>query len=361
MPATTPTSAVDCVGPAIETAKNTMFKPFQWAKWWRIGLIGLATGEAAGSGGCNFNVGDLANLGKQPPQQTEFLQSTPWGNLPMAQIAALVTILIVLLVLLVLVHLYIGSVLRFVLLEAVAKGKYRIREGWNRWHAHGVRYFGFQLLLLGISLLGYGVLVGLPVLAGYSLGIFKAASQNWAVIAIGVLLLLPLVMLFAVGMAVVMVLFKDFGVPMMALENLPAIEAWRRVWAGVKGTKGDYLFYLLMKIVLTLAAAIIVGIVQFIIFLIPVIVLVAVGVGVFAAVPELIKSPAGIAMLATVVITAVFVLMFVGAIIASPAVVFFQAYVLEFFKGRYEPLRQWMHPEPPAPPEMPTPPPLPAM
>ncbi|MEO6120274.1 MAG: hypothetical protein ABIP12_06240 [Terriglobales bacterium] len=353
-------NAVDCVGPAFETAKTMMFKPFQWAKWWRIGLLGLATGEAAGSGGCNFNLGDLSELGKAtrtPPQ--EFLQSVPpWQNLPMAQLAALITILVVLLVLLVLVHLYIGSVLRFVLFDAVTRGRYRIREGWNRWHAHGMRYFGFQLLLIFISLVGYGVLIGLPVLVGVSLGVFKNAQQHWGLIALGVLVFLPLVLLFALALAIVLVFFKDFAVPIMALENLPAMDAWRRVLAMVKPAKGEYALYIIMKIGLTIGAAIVVGIAQFIVFIIPIIIVVAIGVGVFAAVPGLIKTPAGIALVVTVAVMVVFVLMLVGAIIAAPVVVFFQAYVLTFFSSRYEPLWRLMYP---APPPIPEPPPLPAM
>lgn len=353
-------SAVDCVGPALETAKNIMFKPFQWAKWWRIGLLGLATGEAAGSGGCNFNLGDLSKLGESTSRPgQEFLQSTPWHGLSPAQIAVVVTVLVMLLVLLVVVHLYIGSVLRFVLFDAVTRGRYRLREGWSRWQAHGVRYFGFQLLLIFISLVGYGVLIGLPVMAGVSMGVFKNAQQHWGLIALGVLIFLPLVLLFALGMAVVIVLFKDFGVPMMALEELPGMEAWRRVWAMVRGAKGDYALYIILKIGLTMLAAIVVGIVQFFLFIIPAIIAVAIGVGVFAAVPDLIKSPAGIALVATVAVVGIFALMTVGAIIASPAVVFFQAYVLTFFSSRYEPLWKLMCPAPPPPPVMPEPPPLP--
>ncbi len=354
-----PKSAIDCVGPAIESAKNMMFKPFQWGKWWRIGLLGLATGEAAGSGGCNFNLGDLSKIGESTSRKQEFLQSVPpWQNLPLAQMAVLITVLVVLLVLLVLVHLYIGSVLRFVLFDAVTRGRYRIREGWNRWHAHGVRYFGFQLLVIFISLLGYAVLVGLPVWVGVSLGVFKNAQQHWGLIALGVLVLLPLVIVFALGVAIVMVLFKDFAVPIMALENIPAMDAWQRVWAMLKPAKGEYAIYILLKVGLTMLTAIALGIVQFILFIIPVIIAVAIGVGVFAAVPNLIKTPAGIALVVTVAVMGVFILMLVGAIIAAPVVVFFQTYVLTFFSSRYEPLWRLMNP---APPSMPEPPPLPAM
>ena len=38
------------------------------------------------------------------------------------------------------------------LLDAVATGRYRLREGWKRWSSHGLRYFLFQLVMIVISL-----------------------------------------------------------------------------------------------------------------------------------------------------------------------------------------------------------------
>lgn len=361
-----PKSAVDCVSPAFDTAKNMMFKPFQWSRWWRVALLGLATGEAASSGSCNFNIpSDLANLGKTQPQPEQFLQSSSpiWQGFSTGQIAGLVTILVVLVVMLVLVHLYIGSVLRFVLFDAVTRGRFRIREGWKRWHDQGVSYFRFQLGLLAVSLMGYGVLMGLPLAIAWSTGLFQNAKEHWGMIALMVLVCLPLVIAFAVTIAVVMVLFKDFGVPMMAVENLSSSAAWERLRGMMKPVKGDYAIYIVMKIVLGLAAAIAMGIVQFIVFLVPIIILVAVAVGVVAAVPDIIKNPAGLAFVITTVVVVAFIMVFIAAILAAPVVVFFQSYVLQFFSSRYEPLWKWLYPAPdmPEPPAIPPPEPLPAM
>jgi hypothetical protein len=136
------------------------------------------------------------------------------------------------------------------------------------------------------------------------------------------------------------------------------------VWTMVKAAKGDHVIYILLKVGLTLLTAVILAVVQFILFIIPAIIAVAIGVGIYAAVPGLLKTPSGIALVVTVAAMGIFLLLLVGAVVAAPVVVFFQAYVLTFFSSRYEPLWKWMHPPDPAPlppPIIPEPPPLPAM
>ena len=60
---------------------------------------------------------------------------------------------------------------------------------------------------------------------------------------------------------------KDFVVPQMALEDVSAIEGWRRLWPRIKGEMGGYAAYIGMKIVMAIGAAIILGIVSAIVFL----------------------------------------------------------------------------------------------
>src|SRR5258707_1702590 len=86
-----------------------------------------------------------------------------------------------------------------------------------------------------------------------------------------VLFLVELV--FVVAQLLVHVFTKDFVVPQMALEEIGAIEGWRRLWPQIKAEKGGYAGYIGMKIVLAIGAAIILGVVSAIVillFLIPV-------------------------------------------------------------------------------------------
>src|ERR1051325_18983 len=50
-----PLSALDCVRPAVNRTEKSLFHPFRWGYWWRVALLGLATGEAALQGGVGFH------------------------------------------------------------------------------------------------------------------------------------------------------------------------------------------------------------------------------------------------------------------------------------------------------------------
>src|SRR4051812_25609936 len=118
-------SAVDCVSPAIERLKWLLFKPFRWAVWWRLAIIALAvSGEALGN---LFRIPDLANATRRG--KSDFLAAPDIfaGIAHEPYFIALLALLVFLFVLLIFVHMYVGSVLRFVLFDAVSTGQYRLR------------------------------------------------------------------------------------------------------------------------------------------------------------------------------------------------------------------------------------------
>src|SRR5689334_19105569 len=114
-------SAIDCVGPAFERVKWLLIKPFRWSVWWRLAVIALAI---SGSGfNVVFRIPDLISATHRGRQDF-----SPWSDITQQpHFLALVILLAFLVALLVFVHLYISSVLRFILFGAVATGSYRIR------------------------------------------------------------------------------------------------------------------------------------------------------------------------------------------------------------------------------------------
>jgi hypothetical protein len=144
---------------------------------------------------------------------------------------------------------------------------------------------------------------------------------------------------------VVHVFTKDFVVPEMALENISAIEGWRRLLPMLKAEKGSYAGYIGMKIVMSLGAAVVVGIVTFIvllIFLIP--------VGGFGVIAVMAGKTAGLTWnLYTITLAVVMgcvvlaVLLYIVSLISVPAIVFFPAYSIYFFASRYPSLDTLMH------------------
>ena len=146
-------------------------------------------------------------------------------------------------------------------------------------------------------------------------------------------------------------LTKDFVVPQMALEGIGAFEGWRRLWPMMLAEKGGYVVYIVMKVVLAIAAGIMIGIVTFILgvfFVVPTAVLGVVGV--------MAGKSAGLTWNAYTITLAVvvgcilfFFFLYLVSLISVPAIVFFPAYSIYFFAGRYPALSRALYPAPPTP------------
>jgi hypothetical protein len=172
---------------------------------------------------------------------------------------------------------------------------------------------------------------------------------------LGGMLLFFVVMGFILLSLIVHVLTKDFVVPEMALENISAIEGWRRLLPMLQAEKGSYAGYIGMKIVMALGASVVVGIVAFLvllIFLIP--------VGGFGVIAVWAGKAAGLTWnLYTITLAVVVgcivlaVILYVVSLISVPAIVFFPAYSIYFFASRYPALEALLRPPPPIAPPVP--------
>src|SRR4029077_16731162 len=151
--------------------------------------------------------------------------------------------------------------------------------------------------------------------------------------------------------AVIQALAKDFLVPMMALENLDFAGGWRRLLGMIGLEKGRFAIYLLLKLVLAIAA----GILFTIIAIVP---------ALLVFVPGMIAVLAGRAAgvgwnVSTISLAIIFgsllflLLIYLVALVSVPATVFFPAYAIHFFASRYPNLTAVLNPAPPPAPESP--------
>jgi len=359
-----PLSAVDCVQPAIQHAREQLFRPFRFGQWSRLALVGFLAAELHTSG-CNFNSFNFP--ASQPRRSQEFL-ATPFPHIDparIAQLAGLIGAIVVLMIVLFFVFLYLNSVFRFILFDSVIKKRCSIGEGWSRWHRAGRRYFVWQLVFLITEFLALGVLIGVPLACAGLLGWFRNADQHIARSVLGVMLLIGLFLVFVLLAVAVQLLAKDFLVPIMALEDVDFADGWSRLVALIRPEPGKYAIYLLLKIVLALAAAILFGILT----LIPIFaIVVPAALAVFAGYKADLGWSVATVSLAIIGGAILFsLLLYLVALVSVPATVFFPAYALYFFASRYPKLDALLNPPPPAPelppiPESPPPfepPPLP--
>jgi hypothetical protein len=352
-----PISAIDAISPAFQHTKQQLLQPFRAAQWAKLALVGFLAGELS-SGGCN---GGNFHMPSQTGGGQRFVDSGLPNFDPM-MLVPLLGLLIVIAIVFWILFLYVSSVMRFVLFDSVIAKRCEIALYWGRRHGAGLRYFVWQLLFLLAMVAGLTILVGIPAAFALAAGWFKDPRQHAVpLILIGILVFF-VVLSFMVFALVVHVLTKDFVVPTMALENFSAVEGWRRLWPMLKAEKGSYAGYIGMKIVMSLGAAVVVGIITFIvllIFLIP--------VGGFSVIAVMAGKTAGLTWnlytitLAVVVGCVVLaVLLYIVSLISVPAIVFFPAYSIYFFASRYPALDALLRPPPQmVPPILPVIPPLP--
>lgn len=351
------TSATDVITPAIEHAKQQLFQPFRLKQWTKLALVGLLAGELS-SGGCNFNFPTI-------PQHTDasnHFAPAVFASSPISAgvMAVLITLLVAAALVFIVVFMYLNSMMRFVLFDSVVTRECRIRESWRRRTRPGFQYFlwqiGFGLVVWIIAVVIFGGPVGLAFLLGW----FKNTQEHMIGLILGGIGLFFIFCAFLILVATTAVMTKDFIVPQMALEGISAVEGWRRLLQMMKPEKWKYAGYIGMKIILAIAAGILVTIVSVIVIL--VLAIPIGGLGIIAVLggkaAGMQWGPVTIALAVVVGCIAFVVIMYLVCLISVPTIIFFPAYALYFFAGRYSLLRNVLYPlpvPPQGPPGLPPP------
>jgi hypothetical protein len=332
-----PTTVTDAVSLAFEHTKRQLFQPFRFWQWTRLAAVGLLAGEMS-SGGCNFSHNLQRSASRIP-------------NIDPAILGAVIAVALVSGLVVAIVVMYISSVMRFILFDSVLTKECRIRAGWMRRQIPGLKYFLWQIGFAIAVLVVMAILIGIPVAIAFSLGWIQHYSEHTLALILGGIVIFFVVLAFAVAAAVIQVLTKDFVVPQMALEGIGAVEAWRRLWPMIEAELGGYAAYIGMKILLAIMA----GVAMFIVSLI---------IGLMVAIPTLglaiiaifTGKSAGLTWNAYTITVSVAVglillaaFLYLMALIAVPVIVFFPAYSIYFFAGRYRALNQILYPAPAAP------------
>jgi hypothetical protein len=254
-----------------------------------------------------------------------------------------------------LIMLYVNSVFRFILLESVLRDRCEIGPGWNRWQRQGWSYFLWQLGFNLLVLFAVGIVVALALGVAAATGALRDPREHVALLIAGGVVLFFVLMAMLLVNVVIWLFTKDFVVPMMALDDVGAVEGWRRFLPMLGRDKGGYAVYVIMKIILAVGAALVFGIAQLIVTLI-----LLVPIGLVAAAAIFAGKSAGLTWNAGTIALAVVVgmvllafLIWLWALISVPAVFFFQSWTLRFFGARYARLGALMGPVPPPIPIVP--------
>ncbi len=352
-----PISAVDTITLAFQHAKRQLLQPFRFGQWTRLAVVGMLAGEMGSGGSFHFPT----NFPSQTGTSRHFIaQGLP--RIDPAILGGLIATLVITGTVLFIVLMYISSVMRFILFDSVLTRECRIRQGWSRRQGAGWKYFLWQLGFLFVAFAGAIVVLGLPAAFAFGMGWFNSPREHVLPLVLGGIVVFFLTFAFFLLVGVVHVLTKDFVVPQMALEDIGAVEGWRRLWPMIRAEQGGYAGYIGMKIVLAIGAGIVIGIVSLILGLIVAIPAAAIGI-----IAVLTGKTAGmtwnvftitLAVVVGCILLAIF--LYLVSLIAVPAIVFFPAYAMYFFAARYQPLSLILYPPPPQTPPLMSPIPQPA-
>jgi hypothetical protein len=350
-----PQNAVDSIGPAFEHAKTQLFQPFRLGQWTRLALVGLFAGEMSSGGGCsNFQLPTHTGSGHQQLAQTGFPDPWVWGPFLLILLIAAPVVWIL--------FLYISSRMRFVLFDSIIAKRCEIGRMWGQRGEPAMRFFVWQIVFAMVSLAGLALVVGVPALIGFALGWFTEPKSHLVGLILGGIIVFFAFMAWLLLALVTHVFTKDFVVPQMALEEISAFEGWSRLLGMVQREKGGYAGYAGMKLLISIGAGIAVGMAAIIVLLV-----LLIPFGGLGAIGVLAGRAAGVGLgwnvftiTLAVVAVSMFLLVFFYAValISVPVIVFFPAYSIYFFAGRYPKLGSLVYPPAPAP-LPPPPPPLP--
>ncbi len=265
-----------------------------------------------------------------------------------------------------LIFIYLNSIFRFVLFDSVLHRHCSISQAWRKWHRAGVRFFLWQLVFQFVVWLFLLFLIGVPMAVALAAGWLTNPRAHIGPLVLTAILFLSLFAIFILLSVVVQVLAKDFLVPLMALDDLDFADGWHRLLAMMGREKGRFTVYLLLKLVLSIAATIIFSIIA----IVPILFVVVPGVVAVLAgkAAGMGLSVATISLLIILGTSLALLLLYLIALVCVPGTVFFPAYALHFLASRYPTLNALLNPAPtPAPvlppvPESPPPfeaPPLP--
>ena len=334
-----PASAADVIRVAFEHTKEQLLKPFRLGQWTRLAVTGILAGELSG-GGCTFQSPGRGHDGSQ----TFLAQGIPPVNM---LLVILIACLALLGLMLIIALVYVSSMMRFVLFDSVVTRECHIRRFWNRRLQPGFRYFVWQLVFV-LSVVGILViLAGTAAVLVFGFRWYRNPGQHLVPLILGGLLFLIVFASFLVLAVLVHVLTKDFVVPQMALEDISAMEGWRRLWPMMDAERTGYAAYVGLKILLRLGAMVALAIAIVIALL-----ALLVPIGVVGGVAFLTARAIGLAwnvftIAATVVaggVTLVAIL-YILLLMTVPLTVFFPAYSIYFFASRYPALNKALHPE----------------
>lgn len=248
-------SVIDAAQQAVELTRSRLF-PFRLDRWLPLGFLTFLDrcGREGGGGGGNFHVpggggnGDTAGIGG-----VDFSGAREWFAAHLAIILTLGAIALVLIVGIAALVLWINSRGVFMYLDNVASGRFDVVRPWHEHRERAWSYFGWSF---GLSMTGlFGALL---LLVPVGLSVVELFSTGASFGPIATILAIGLVFIgFVIAISLFSILLRDFAAPLQLAQGIPCGAALGVAWRLVQANVGQFVVYVALKIVFTIAAAIV--------------------------------------------------------------------------------------------------------
>lgn len=232
-----PLSATGALTRAFRDTVDLLLKPLDVGRWLKLSILCLFLGGGAPSAAFNWSLGSL-------PGDIGFSDLAGRVRETVSAHAWLIAIVVVGALGLLVGMLYLRSVFRFVLVDAIVKGEVSFRSSLRDTRRAGQSYFRWLLLAvfgITLALLAGGVLVYPYLRAAAAAGVRSATF--WAML--GAILFVDV--LVGLAVALVIVLTDDFAVPIMYADRVPLVSAWRSLLPKLRGEPGPFAAYLFVR------------------------------------------------------------------------------------------------------------------
>lgn len=246
--------AVDDIGDAYE-ATRAFLLPFALRRWLKLALVVFFLGGASAGfpGGFDFDVPVNQPTGLGPLGGGPGPVVGPADGVDIEPFLPVILAVGALVVVLGFAFAVVGSVMEFVFVASLREERVAIGRYFGRYWSKGLRLLGFRIVL---ALLTVTVVAGPVVVAAVTL----FDSNTGVGGALGALaLLVPLLSFVALLAAVLYGFTTVFVVPIMLLEDRGVLSAWKRFWPTLRGQWKQYLAYVVLELVLSVAIGVVVA------------------------------------------------------------------------------------------------------
>jgi len=245
-------AALSDVEDAIEATKR-LLTPFDRVRWFRLAVVMFFVG------GVGFSFPGLPTGGSDFGGGPEPGEPAPGGPSPeitpqiTSELIALAVGVLLVGVALFLLYSVLAATMEFVFVGSLRDEEVRIRRNVKRHWRKGLRLFGFRfgvwLLTFGVS--GLGLLGVGTAMSGWP----PTLWSDGAIVAVA-LLAIPLFVLVALVVGTFLGFTTMFVVPVMLREERGVIGGWRRFWPTLRRGWKEFLAYLVVSFLLSIAVGI---------------------------------------------------------------------------------------------------------